>query len=184
MVAAGFRALWEGASPAPVDLVDAGLAAAAVRHLQARGRIELSDDGCVVGVHGLSLRPTPHRIDHERGKVHTWCAVDAVGIPAALGIEARAITSCPSCRRPLVVEISGGVPAPLGEAVLWRPDWSVPDLRNDFCSAANLFCSQAHLQQWTIHRKAAGKALTIDQAATLGRQLWADVSGPEDGGRV
>ena len=176
VVVAGFRALWDGRSPTRVELADAGPAAEAIGHLHALGRLELSDDGCVVGVPGLTLRPTPHRIEHDGGEVHTWCAIDAIGIPAALGIEARAVTSCPCCRRELVVTISGGVPAALGEAVLWQPAWSVTHLRNDFCSAANLFCSPGHLHQWATERNATGTAMTLDEAAALGRQLWADVS--------
>jgi hypothetical protein len=112
---AGFRCLWEGRTPLLAELVDAGAVLdEAVAHLQARGRIELSADGRLLAVHGLSHRTTRHRIEHATGRVHTWCAFDAVGIPAGLGINARAVTGCPTCGRELVVTLVGGQPTAVG----------------------------------------------------------------------
>ena len=177
---AGFRCLWDGRTPFLAELVDAGPALdEAVAHLQARGRIEVSADGRLLAVHGLSRRTTRHRIEHETGRVHTWCAFDAVGIPAGLGVDARAVTRCRMCGRELVVTLVGGRPAdPLPDPVLWYPEpadaWN--HLVDEFCSRANLFCSLIHLTEWIGHDAPAGRILTIDEAVELGRDAWSDVS--------
>lgn len=106
---AGFHALWAGRDVALGELVDgdATVVAAAVDDLRAGGRIEFSDDGHVIAVHGLTRRPTPHRIEHHGGVMHTSCALDAIGIPAALAIDARALTH-PTCGTELTVTLTRG----------------------------------------------------------------------------
>jgi len=144
----------------------------AVDHLRARGRIELADDGRILAVHGLCLRPTRHRIEHDGGVANTWCALDAIGIPAALAIDARSCTQCPTCGDELAVALKRGEPEPLAGAVLWYPEAACGHLIDDFCSAANLFCSIEDLQRWIGDNGATGRALTLGEVAELGRECW------------
>ena len=179
---AGFHALWKGRTPTVDELGGANGTALdeAVAHLRAGGRIQLTTDGHrVLAVHGLTHRPTRHRIEHPAGRVNTWCALDAVGIPAALGIDARAITSCPACEGELVVTLVDGEPEPLSGAVLWYPETagSWDHLIDQFCSGANLFCSLGHLQQRIGAGMSSGTVMTIMEVAELGRDAWADVGG-------
>jgi len=180
----GFRALWSGRAVPIAELVadDAGVLDDAVGHLRARGRIELSEDGRLIGVHGLAHRPTAHRIEHRAGVVNTWCALDAIGIPAALAIDARAVTRCPACGADLTVTITGGEPNSPSEAVLWYPETTGRHLVDDFCSAANLFCSRLHLEQWTGERPGNGTVMTTAEVAELGRAGWADAAAGGRGG--
>ncbi len=71
VAAAGFAALWNGSAGQPSKLVasapDDADAVAAV--LADRGRAEVDDDGLLVGIHGLTLRVTRHRIVHD-GRIH------------------------------------------------------------------------------------------------------------------
>ena len=90
----------------------------AIDQLLAAGRIELDETG-MVGAHGVTLRSTAHRIRHDGLETSTWCAFDAVGIPAALGVEPRSVSSCPACRRQLKVVIAAGVPA--DDPLVWMP---------------------------------------------------------------
>ena len=90
-VVRGFAALWRGARPLVAELADDDTIVAA---LVAVGRAEV-DDGRLVGAHGVVGRPTAHRIEHAGGVVHTWCALDAIGIPAALGIAPSTIVRSP-----------------------------------------------------------------------------------------
>ncbi|MGH9010474.1 MAG: organomercurial lyase, partial [Acidimicrobiia bacterium] len=107
-----------------------------------------------------------------------WCALDAIGIPAALGIDARAMTTCPTCDRELVVTLVEGKPEPLAGAVLWYPETagSCEHLVNEFCSGANLFCSLAHLRERIGSETAAGAVMTVQEVAAIGREAWADVA--------
>jgi hypothetical protein len=174
----GFRALWSGRTVTLAELVDADAAVLteAADHLRARGRIELSADGQVLAVHGLAHRPTRHRIEHDGGVVNTWCALDAIGIPAALAIDARAVTQCPTCERELVVTLTHGAPQSLHRAVLWYPEVRCGHLIDDFCSGANLFCSIDHLEKGLGDNGSAGRVMTIDDVAELGRESWHEVS--------
>jgi hypothetical protein len=174
---AGFQALWSGRLANLTDLVgsDATITEAA-DHLRTRGRIELSDDGHLIAVHGLVRRPTRHRIEHAGGAVNTWCALDAIGIPAALAINARALTQCPTCEAELAVTLTRGEPQPLPGAMLWYPEVRCAHLVDDFCAGANLFCSLGHLDRWVSVNAGAGTVMTIDEVAELGREVWAEVS--------
>ena len=174
----GFQALWSGRSVKLTELLseDDTALAEATEHLRLRGRLELSADGHLIAVHGLSRRPTPHQIEHHDGVINTWCALDAVGIPAALAIDAWTRTKCPSCQSPLAVRLSAGHPQPLPGAVLWYPEVACGHLIDDFCSGANLCCTIDHLEHWTGDSPAAGTVMTIDDVADLGREVWADAA--------
>ena len=173
---AGFQALWSGRSVTLSELCDSDVAVVteAAEHLRLRGRMELSADGRLIAVHGLCRRPTPHSIEHENGAINTWCALDAIGIPAALGIDASARTQCPTCQTPLVVSLSAGEPQPVAGAVLWYPEVICGHLVEDFCSGANLFCTSDHLERWVGTSPRPGRPMTIDEVAEVGRQAWAD----------
>ena len=174
----GFEALWSGQSVTLTELLgeDGAAVAEAAEHLRSRGRIELTTDGHLIAVHGLSKRPTAHRIEHDNGVINTWCVLDAIGIPAALGIDACARTTCPTCQRPLAVRLSGGNPQPLPGAVLWYPEVACGHLIDDFCSGANLFCTIEHLKSWAGGSTGVGMVMTIDEVAEVGRDVWADAA--------
>ena len=99
----GFVALWRGERLSVADLTDDTATVEALVHA---GRLELDDQGIVVGVHGLAARPTAHRVEHAGGVMHTWCALDAIGIPAALGLDAAVVTTCPACGAALRVTLA------------------------------------------------------------------------------
>ena len=181
----GFEALWLGRTVTLTELLggDTPELAEGTQHLRRRGRIECADDGHLIAVHGLCRRPTPHQIEHQDGVVHTWCALDAVGIPAALGIDARARTTCPTCQSLLAVTLSAGEPQPLPDAVLWYPEVACVHLVEDFCSGANLFCSIDHLERWARGSRGPGRAMTVEEVADVGRDAWADVRDLGRGGR-
>ncbi|MGQ0826536.1 MAG: organomercurial lyase [Actinomycetota bacterium] len=178
-VVAGFVALWRQETAALGALVSLGDpdARQTVEGLARQGKLELDAADRVVGIHGLTIRPTRHRIVHAGRSYYTWCALDAVGVPAALGIDAVAITDCPSCRAELHVALDGGVPRPQPSLVLWLPAGPCEHLMNDFCALANLFCSRQHLAAW--HRTTgapSGRELSLAAVAEIGRSSWADVA--------
>jgi alkylmercury lyase len=168
----GFVALWRGERPNVSDLSDD---AATVEAFVQGGRLELDDQGVVVGVHGLTARPTAHRIEHAGGEVHTWCALDAIGIPAALALDAVAVTACPACGAVLQVPLRGGVPADDGEMRLWLPGGECAHLVEDFCWHANLYCTAEHAAS-KVATGTPGWAVTVTDAAAIGRVDWADVA--------
>ena len=173
----GFLALWRGASPAIADLCDNK---AVIASLVAGGRLELDAHGTLIGVHGLSARPTAHQIQHEHGAVHTWCALDAIGIPAALGIDAIAVTTCPTCGAQLRVALHEGTPEAGGNRRLWLPDTPSAHLVEDFCRHANLYCSPEHLRAMVSDPSSGRPVSVADAAVVIGRTTWHDVVGGLD----
>jgi alkylmercury lyase len=178
-----FRELLHGRASTPAGLAPAaGLSeqqAGALAHaLAARGLVVL-DGQRIVGALGLSLSPTRHRIEFDRGTGtgvwHTWCAYDAVGIPAALGLDATAVTSCPACATPLRVSLRGGQVPPGTATVGWWPDRSAcTNVVEQFCPDANLFCFAEHLDRWRRARAdPAGQMLSLVDLARIGRRNWA-----------
>ncbi len=64
--------------------------------------------GRVVGSWGLSLVPAGHRLRIRGRALYTWCAEDAIGIPAGLGEDASIISSCHQCGVQVNVEMAAG----------------------------------------------------------------------------
>lgn len=78
-----------------------------IRALVDAGRIDLDGDR-VVGVGGLTLISTAHSLRLPSAEMHTWCALDAVGIPAAFGLTATVATGCPQCDERTTVDVNDG----------------------------------------------------------------------------
>jgi hypothetical protein len=168
----GFVGLWHGQRPRPVDIA---ADPAAVDALQRRGLIVTDPSGHITGIHGLSTTPTPHHITHPGGDIHTWCAFDAIGIPAALDLDAHTHTTCPTCHRPLDVTFTDGQPTADDDLRLWLPTTRCDNVLNDLCAHANLYCNHQHLAT-TVADDAIGTILDVPNAADLGRTTWQDVA--------
>jgi alkylmercury lyase len=149
----------------------------ALTALADRGLAELDGSGRVVGVGGLSVRPTRHRLTLEGTELWTWCAADAVGIPAALGADARAVTSCPTCGRELRVEMPGGVAVAGPELRVWIPRADrVASVADEVCPEVNLFCDETHLGAWrTARGDPPGAGRTVDEVQEIAKRLWRDL---------
>lgn len=129
----GFRAILDG-QPATVPQLPAALGLpaavveAAVGRLTERGIIVVEPETeQIVGARGLSLSETSHCLTLPGRRLYAFCAVDAIGIPVALGADATVKSRCHHCRASLTVHLRGGavVDAPEG-MVIWAVDrdWS------------------------------------------------------------
>jgi hypothetical protein len=190
---AGFAALLAGRYPTPAELAAAaGVPEEAVgpvlAALVAAGRATTTADGRLDGIAGVTARPTRHRIERIGGPpagsngtsaatVRTWCAFDAVAIPAALRWSATAVTTCGFCGAELRVALEDGVPE--GEVWGWLPPGDCEHVLRDFCATADLFCHRPHLDAW---RAAAGDPpgdpRPVLDLAELGRAGWQDCLPP------
>jgi hypothetical protein len=104
--------------------------------------------------------------------------------PAALAIDATALTSCPTCHIELRVELRHGEPVDAEEPVrLWLPEGRCDHLVEDFCDHANLYCSPEHLTP-SVAKSSPGRIATVADAAAIGRQTWDDAAalGDEESG--
>lgn len=127
----------------------------------------------LVAIDGLSTRPTKHRMRLGNDALFTWCAADAIGIPAALGEDGQVVTVCPHCSTEIVVSIDAGVPDAHEDILLWLPTASCSHVVTQFCPDVNLFCNRAQLDSWRSQAgEPVGETLSANEAAELGRQWW------------
>lgn len=74
-----------------------------------RGLVVIEPDGDrVVGSWGLSLAPSDHRLRIRERELYTWCAVDAVGIPAGLDEDGSIVSRCHQCGAAVHIEMRAG----------------------------------------------------------------------------
>jgi len=135
------------------------------------------DHGAVVSARGLMLEPSPHRLVTEYGAAYTQCSVDAIGIPAALGIGATVEDQCALCHRPVTATIRGkqvvdvqpaGAVVEMAEACGGR-NGAIPTM----CHETNLFCSPLHAQQWQAEQATLPSVVvTPADAVTVGHAIW------------
>jgi len=55
----------------------------------------------------FSCVPTPHRVQAGGRSWFANCAWDALGIPAALGVDGHVSSSCPDCGEAIQIEVRG-----------------------------------------------------------------------------
>lgn len=147
-----------------------GAVSEAVDRLVASGHLDRDRSGAVVGA-GLTLGEGPHRLLLRGRDYRTWCAYDAIGIPAALGEEGAISTRCGVCGRAIAVRV------PI-EADTERPErlWLAAggqDLRAEFCTPTVLLCSPDHAEIWAAREGGRGRILDLGQALRLGAGAWA-----------
>lgn len=98
--------------------------AGAITRLKDIGLVVCEEAGPVVGSWGLTLVPTSYRLKMLGRAYYTWCAEDAVGIPAALSVNATVNSSCFGCGQEVAIAIRRGavVKASPPDIRLWIAD--------------------------------------------------------------
>ena len=186
---ASFAALRAGAAPRVSELAETtGLDLPEIRDVFAQlvsagiATIEgdLTADPLVVGAEGLTVRITAHQLRLGDQALHTWCAFDTVGIPAALGVDALARTICPTCGSGIELVLPSGQP-PASSVVGWWPLATSGPINQSFCPTASLFCSSDHLETWrTTTTAGPGEALPLSALAERGQVTWSLFTDPGD----
>ena len=172
VVRTAFEALRAGERPAIEELAKrSGLPQFKVDEIVeafvSTGRAQLDQERRISGIVGLTLDLTRHRIELEGTELFTWCAFDAIGIPAALRSDAAVSTVCRQCGEPIEVEIRGGLTSGHSPVRGWLPTMDqCANVRNDFCPDANLFCSIEHLNAWR-NRAGMPDGLVMDLDALI-----------------
>ncbi len=131
------------------------------------------DDGNVVSFWGLSQPETPHKLEIDGRRLHTWCAWDALFIPEILGKTAQVESTDPKTGETisLTVEPGGvGEVSPPGAVLsLLRPKEGFDqDVIQSFCHFVLFFASEESAKQWTAENEDTF-LLSIDDGFELGR---------------
>jgi alkylmercury lyase len=151
--------------------VDPAAVAATVDRLAAAGLLDRMADGAVIGSGGLTLGPGPHGLLVRGREYRTWCAYDAIGIPAGLGEAGAVSTRCPICTRPIALRFPDAASQERPER-LWLSSGG-GDLRADFCTPTVLLCSPEHAAAWGERHGGRGRVIDLRQAWRLGAGAWA-----------
>lgn len=165
-------------NPAPIsatELAQTGSGERQVREvfaaLRTAGRAEFDDDDRLLGVYGLTLKPTEHRLTLADTTFFVWCAFDSVGIPAALKRSAEVSSLCAHCGHELDFTIDTGTPPGLPVVISWLPQ-RCDSVRDEFCPTVNFYCDEAHYRAATTSGSSASSFLTLEEAAAIGRANW------------
>lgn len=175
---AAFRLLLETGAPAPPERIaaDAGLqpdaAEAALRELDGRGSLRRDGSGGVVGSAGLSVVPTNHRIEVDGRVRWTWCALDALGILAALGRDGRVDSRSPATGEPIVVLFRDGAPLAADAVLLVADPGRVRSVVEELCPLLNLFESRETAEAWMGREGVPGTIRTLEDAAARYGEHW------------
>ena len=160
----------------PQLAVTAGRERAQVATVLARWpSVQRDEQGRVIGFSGLSLRPTPHRFQVDGHALFTWCAWDALFLPAVLDRPARVESKCPVTGADVRLTVephrirdcdpqAALVSFPSAEAV------STADITGSFCTHVHFLAGQDAAGRWLRDHPGAN-ALAIEHAFDLGRHV-------------
>jgi alkylmercury lyase len=139
---------------------------------------ERDTDGNVFGVMGLSLSDTPHRFYVNGARMSTWCAEDALFLPAVLDQSANVESESPVSGKKIRLTVSPqGVeeadpPGAVASIVIVDPDeanmGSVAAIWGTFCHHTFFFASREEAARWAAGRDDI-EILSVEEAYELVR---------------
>jgi alkylmercury lyase len=177
-----FRRLLDAKTPRIEELIE-GTGASRRRVTRALDQLvhhgyAVVEDDMVVGMRGLTVRPSRHRMALGDHQFYTWCAYDLIGVTAALEVDAVVGTTCGHCEEPIEVHIRQGQPVDDEKIVGWLPCRTPGRVIEEFCPYANLFCEEEHLLAWrSASEGAEGEIADLSALAEHGREDWGDIAG-------
>ncbi len=183
MRAAGFRLLLEEGRPIEVEewAAAAGIEDAAMRELmespRLEGRVQLDDDGRLLGIAGLTVEPSRHQLDIDGTIRWTWCALDAVGILGALGADGTVRSTDPRSGDPVEIPFTGGKPG--GDTTLFiLGGYDGGNVVEDWCPLVNFFATRDAAEAWVEAEGLEGDIVTVGQIASDATDMWRPVVDP------
>jgi hypothetical protein len=172
--AATFRLLLEKGGSVPVASVAAAthLDADTVRRVfdgfATTGNIKLHG-GNVIGIAGLSVEATRHRIELAGGARWTWCALDAIGIVGAIGDGVIHSDIDNGCVR---LEVRGGE-IEVNDLVVLVPDsYGLTSSVDQWCPLANFFPTAEAATAWAERNQVNGQAIHMTAIAPQLIERW------------
>jgi alkylmercury lyase len=133
---------------------------------------EYDEQGRIIG-HGLTLRPTPHRLTVNGRQLYTWCALNTLIFPAVLGRPARVQSPCHSTGTPIHLTVEPDTVTTLDPAttvVSIVTQQACSSIRTAFCDQVKFFTAPAAAQPW-LDRHPGATVLPVGDAVALGRPL-------------
>lgn len=176
---AGFRLLLEKSSPVTRQKLatEASLDLSVVNEIldtRAQGRVQLDDRGDLVGIAGLTVEPTRHRLDIDGKTRWTWCALDAVGILGALGATGSIHSIDPRTSDPVEINFTDGHPD--GDATLFiLGGFDGGNVVEDWCPLVNFFTNRTDAQAWATNNGLDGDIVSVSDITEGATAAWRPV---------
>lgn len=168
-----------GERPDAKWLIDRGAATEVVGRLAAADLIALDADGGVALAYPLSAHPSRHHVELDDGR-QLWacCAIDALGIPAMVGVAGTVVAQTPGGEGEVRVQVgpTGEPIADPAEAVVLAGVAGDGTTACCACPFINFFGSEATASAYQAqHPELTAALLPITNAATAGRRLFGDL---------
>ncbi len=177
---AGFRLLLENGEPVTTQRLarEAGLSETEVtdilaNHLQ--GRVELDDSGRLLGVAGLTVSQTPHQLTVGSKTRWTWCALDAVGILAALEATGSIQSTDPGTGREINIAFTNGQPDSDAALFILGGYDGGSNVREGWCPLVNFFSTTHDAQTWVTENKLEGDIVSVSDITSDAAAMWEPV---------
>ncbi|MCA9145471.1 MAG: MerR family transcriptional regulator [Planctomycetaceae bacterium] len=140
---------------------------------------ERDAEGNILGILGLSQRAHPHRFELKDRVLSTWCAWDALFLPALLKQPATVESSCPVTKErirlkvtPKKVEEVAPADCVVTIAVPATSPEAVEEIWAAFCHFVLFFASEEAASRWVSKRKQDLRILSVEEAYNLGRRAF------------
>jgi alkylmercury lyase len=133
---------------------------------------EWDEQGRIVGL-GLTLHPTPHRLELEGRTLFAWCALDALLFPVLLGRPASIESPCRGTGDSVIIRVT-----PAGIEMVEPPSAVVSivaardlvNIRSVGCNNTHFFSSPMAAYRW-LERHPEAIILSAEDAFRLGRLI-------------
>lgn len=118
----------------------------------------------IVGLMGITLVETSHKLSVGDQVVYTWCAADTLLFPRFLGFSALVESKDPINNELVKLSVKEDYlewtdPVPL--YISWMEKADSCDIRNSFCSHSHFFASDKTSQKW-LEENPAGKISKVE----------------------
>ncbi|MFY9300583.1 MAG: alkylmercury lyase family protein [Candidatus Nitrosotenuis sp.] len=148
--------------------------------LEGSGYLTFGKNVEIVGACGMSASSTSHLFYLGDRPINVWCAIDALGIPLVLGINAEVKSKCSHCGDKIGIKTRGGDLEEYNNDNLVFVGFSGKmegKIVKDLCPYLNFFCSLEHLQEWKKSRPdIRGMGLSLPVAAELSKIIFESLS--------
>ncbi|MFX0151117.1 MAG: organomercurial lyase [Candidatus Hodarchaeota archaeon] len=146
---------------------------------QAEARIEVNENGYLIGAGGLSIPPTQHFFRVNSKTLYAWCSLDAIFLPGFLGKTAEVESTDPVNNETIQLSIT-----PDGVASM-SPDGTVLSVAtpgvscsydrvgrgSEVCGQMHFFSSPVTAEVW-LKKRPGTLMLTVNEAYQVVHTLW------------
>lgn len=146
----------------------------AVERLEVSGLLTRKDDD-ITGSLGLTYLLTKHALTINGHRLHVWCALDAIGIPLALQADAAIQSTTRDHKQSVHLDFRQGRVVGTHDLEIF-----VPAPGADVCFVDDACPDIEFYPRGRAPRHELANALSLEDAAELGRHIWARPKDPKE----